>query len=72
MIIIIYYEDFYYHFLVKTCLICKKLIENSESVRKWSVSVIVQKHRLEGTDFTCDIPSIIGRSGVGASGNKIV
>ena len=57
MIIIIYYEDFYYHFLVKTCLICKKLPENSESVRKWSVSVIVQKHRLEGTDFTFDIPS---------------
>ena len=25
MIIIIYYEDFYYQFFIKTCLICKKI-----------------------------------------------
>ena len=63
MIIIIYYKDFYYQFLIKTCLICKNNPENSESVHKWSVSVIVQKHRLEGTDFTSDIHMIIGRAG---------
>ena len=42
MIFVIYYQDFYNQSLIKRCLICKKLTENLESVRKWSVSV----HRL--------------------------
>ena len=72
MIFIIYYEDFYNQFLIKTCLICKKLTENSESVRKWLVSVIVQKHILRAPT----LPPIYLRSsegrGVGVSGIKIV
>ena len=68
MIIIIYYENSIINF-DKTCLIWKKLPENSESVRKWSVSVIVQNSRLEGSDFTSDLPTIIGRSGSRMVGN---
>ena len=41
----------------------EKIPENLESVCKWSVSVIVQKHRLGGMDFTSDIPTIIVRPG---------
>ena len=50
----------------------KKITENSDTVHKWSVSVIVQKQRLGGTDFTSDIPTIIGRSGSRSVGIKIV
>ena len=39
-----------------------KFTENFTSVHKGLVSVIMRKLRLEGTDFTSDIPTIIGMS----------